>query len=157
MEAFSPPPNNPELARSKLVWDGSSVSWVLEHERIKRNCFSPLDSHQKLTRYGDSHRIVSTSGANAAYMALLAPFPMASLMDADDAKTCLTLVSEKVVTRAEVKRMKADAAEALKEEKKRVRGEARAVHWRNVAQRPVKTQRTVDNCMRVHLSRVLFR
>ena len=91
-------PTTPELARSKLVWDGSSVSWVLEHERIKRNCFSPLDSHQKLTRYGDSHRIVSTSGANAAYMALLAPFPMASLMDADDAKTCLTLVSEKVVT-----------------------------------------------------------
>ena len=56
------------------------------------------------------------------------------------------------MTRAEVKRMKADAAEALKEEKKRVRGEARAVHWRNMAQRPVKTQRTVDNCMCVHLS-----
>ena len=90
-------------------------------------------------------------------MALLAPFPMASLMDADDAKAGLTLVSEKLVARTEVKRIEADAAEALKEEKKRVRGEARAVHWRNVAQRPVKTQRTVDNCMRVHLSRVLFR
>ena len=152
MEAFSPPPNNPELARSKLVWDGSSVSWVLEHERIKRNCFSPLDSHQKLTRYRDELTPESAQLANAAYMALLAPFPMASLMDADDAKTCLTLVSEKVVTRAEVKRMKADAAEALKEEKKRVRGEARAAHRCNVAQRPVKTQRTVDNCMRVHLS-----
>ena len=84
-------------------------------------------------------------------MALLAPFPMASLMDADDAKAGLTLVSEKLVARTEVKRI-ADAAEALKEEKKRVRGEARAVHWRNVAQRPVKTQRTVDNCMCVHLS-----
>ena len=125
-----------------------------EHERIKRNCFSPLDSHQKLTRYGDSHRIVSTSGANAAYMALLAPFPMASLMDADDAKAGLTLVSEKLVARTEVKRIEADAAEALKEEKKRVRGEARAVHWRNVAQRPVKTQRTVDVCT---CRRVLFR
>ena len=53
-------------------------------------------------------------------MALLAPFPMASLMDADDAKAGLTLVSEKLVARTEVKRIEADAAEALKEEKKRV-------------------------------------
>ena len=105
-----------------------------------------------MTRHRDELTPEGAQLANAAYTALLAPFPMASLMDADDAKACLTLVLEKVVARAEVKRVEADAAEALKEERKRVRGETRAVHRRNVVQRPVKTQRTVDNCMRVHLS-----
>ena len=69
-------------------------------------------------------------------MALLAPFPMASLMDADDAKTCLTLVSEKLVARTEVKRIEADAAEALTRRRRKgsvVRPErCIGATWRNV-------------------------
>ena len=84
-----------------------------------------------------------------SFKSLLAPMPMSMLADEADAKDCLKLVLEKVVTRATKRKMEADALRAREEEEKKLAGAKRKAFRKKVATRPVKTKREVDNCLRV--------
>ena len=90
-----------------------------------------------------------------AYRSLLAPMPMACLLDQEDAKELLHLVIDKVSTRAEKRKHNAARsrsaeleAPAEEEARKVASGAARAAKRQAIASRPVKTGFALDNCGR---------
>ena len=83
--------------------------------------------------------------ANESFKSLLAPMPMSMLMDEDDAKECLNFVVDKVMTRKRKADEEAAAAIAAKELAAQRAGAARAAKRAEIANRPVKTRRVVDN------------
>ena len=127
----------------------NKLDWVQDALAQQGKLLSPLHALFTLQKHAVEVTPTTESLALAAYRGLLAPMPMSMLMDKEDAKLCLQLVSEKVVTRAAKRKLEAEALEAQKEEASKLLGEQRMAFRAAVANRPAKTKRVVDNCGRV--------
>ena len=82
-------------------------------------------------------------------MALATGGKLPWLMDVEDAATTLKFVATKEQTRAANRQAKADAAAAQSLVKKQRVGASRAAKRAEIAARPVRSRRTVDNTGRV--------
>ena len=115
----------------------------------KENIGSPLQcmmniAHRRIELTPASEKITGN-----AVKALLAPMPLASLMDEADAKDCLKHVEEKVLTRAAKRRAESEAAAAANEARLVEMGAKRAAKRAAIAARLPSRHLVVDNTLRV--------
>ena len=85
---------------------------------------------------------------NMSFKAILAPIPMSNLMDADDAKDCLQVVTDKLDTRAKKKRKTDADARARQEAADKAAGEARRAKRPDIFERSVHVWIGMDNALR---------
>ena len=110
----------------------------------------PLDSFMKVVNHARELTPESTKLTHNAMIGMLAPMPMPSLMDVDDAKECLNYVAKKVVTRAAKRKAEAEAAADAKNARLYEMGAKRAAKRAAIAARLPSTSIVVDNALRVH-------
>ena len=130
---------------------GTKLEWIPAAMGHLENLGSPMNiinimSENALDVTKSSERLV-----NESFKALLAPMPMPSLMDEDDAKDCLAFVKEKVLTRAAKRKADQAAAAERLERLQLAAGEARAAKRAAIAARPVPKHRMVDHSGRVSM------
>ena len=131
------------FAGTKLEWAGR----VLRH---KKNIGTCMVSFMKVAQHANELTPGSEQISNNAARALLAPIPLPSLMDEEDAKECLDYVADKVVTRAAKRKAEAAAAAAAEEARKMANGQAWAAKKAAIAARPPATVFLVDNVLRAY-------
>ena len=83
--------------------------------------------------------------------AMLAPIPMPSLMNKDDAKDTLRLVAKKLATRRAKRSALEAEAKAIEDARSMELGKKRAAKRAAIGSRPPKTQRVVDSTGRVRV------
>ena len=146
---FSSPPAAPRIdgacrscAESKPSWASAALLTVQEGS-------SPAVALHKLITLAGNMTNSSEKLTGSAAMALATGGKLPWLMDAEDAAMTLKFVATKEQTREAKRPAKADAAAAASLVKKQRVGASRAAKRAEIAARPVKTRRTVDNTGRV--------
>ena len=81
--------------------DQTTVGWAARAMRFKENPGTPLHPLLTIAKHADELTPGSQQIANNAVRALLAPMPLPSFMDEEDAKFCLEQVVAKVPHRAD--------------------------------------------------------
>ena len=131
------------FAGSKLEWAGRAL-------RRKKSTGSVMKTFMKVAEHANELTPGSEQISTNAARALLAPIPLPSLMDEEDAKYCLEYVADKVVTRAAKRKAEAAAAKAAEEARKMANGQAWAAKKVAIAARPPATYFGVTNSLRVY-------
>ena len=129
---------------------GTKLGWVSVALGGKENLGSPLNCILNISRRRIELTPASEKLTGNAVRALLAPMPLASLMDEADAKDCLKHVEKKVVTRAAKRKAEAAAAAAAEEARLMQLGAMRAAKRAAIAARLPSTNIVVDNALRVY-------
>ena len=131
------------------AFTGTKIGWVARAMRFEKNPGTPLHRILTIAKHAKELTPHSEKITGNAVRAILAPMPLASLMDYADAKDCLDYVTDKVVTRAAKREAEAVAAAAAKEARLMEIGRKRAATRAKVAARPPKSVRLVEPTGRV--------
>ena len=115
---------------------GSKLEWARRALHRKKNIGSVMETFMKVAEHANELTPGSEQISTNAARALLAPIPLPSLMDEEDAKYCLEYVADKVVTRAAKRKAEAAAAKAAEEARKMANGQAWAAKKAAIAARP---------------------
>ena len=131
------------------------LSWIHRAIALGSPSGSPYAAFKKLSEHASELTPNLQDLTERAYRSMLAPMPMACLLDKEDAKDLVDMVIEKVATRAEkrkheaaLRRCEEQEAAAEEEARKEARGAGRAALRQAIASRPVKNGFAIDNCGR---------
>lgn len=128
----------------------TTIGWVAPAMRFQKNLDTPLHRLLTIAKHTKELTPGSEKITGNAVRALLAPIPLPSFMNEEDAKFCLEQVATKMVTRADKRKAEAEAAAAAEEARKVAIGAARAAKRAAIATRLPSTVIVVDTALRVH-------
>ena len=129
----------------------TTIGWVAPALRFEKIPGTPLHRLLSIAKNVKELTPHSEKITGNAVRALLAPMPLPSFMNEEDAKFCLEQIAVKMVTRAAKREAEAEAVAAAEEARKMAIGAARAAKRAAIASRMAPTTRRVDNALNVHI------